>query len=401
MKKIIIMLLTLACVMNAAAQDIGNIAVSEIRLSLERDGMVDVSFNLEVGRKLFNNRYSMMVTPAICNGSDSAELPRIMVQGRRARISGQRRPLAANLAADEGKPIVTGLGETTEYSASVPFQAWMSGADLVFDAVIFGCNAMTEPGQAVVASNIMAPDTVKTYYVFEIPGKITVGDELAERFSFIVPIEEFERAHADIVESGGLEDNLLPHAGRAVGTEKRQYVETFVERNKPGSLIIFFTVADSEIKPGHKGNGVSLDRLTESVRLVENSGDSRVELVVITGFASPEGALSYNENLAWDRAGSVKDHILRNTPLKEDKIRVFNGSEDWLGLRMLVERSDMENKGEVLEIIDAVPVEGAADRRLERIRRLDGGRTYRHIYENFFPELRNAAYIKVYYENNE
>jgi hypothetical protein len=55
----------------------------------------------------------------------------------------------------------------------------------------------------------------------------------------------------------------------------------------------------------------------------------------------------------------------------------------------------------VLEIIDTTPIWDPqnGDGRENALRRLNGGATYRYMLRNFFPELRHAAYIKVFYEN--
>lgn len=404
MKKIFIILAALACTFTAAAQSAPEgIGVSDIRFSLGQDGRVDISFGLTVARKPFSGRCSMIVTPVLRNGSNSVELPQFMVQGRRAAISEQRHALAHGHKINEERLSILGFGESMEYMTSVAFRNWMPGSELVFEAVVLGCNAVADPGFGTVASNLMVADTVRTVRVIELPRKVTVADNQARRFTFVAPISEFERARANIVEGVEFDDNMLLHLGKAVGREKQSHVETFVERNKPGSLMIYFTVANSDIKPGYRGNSIWLEQLVESVEIIENSGDSRVERVVIAGFASPEGTLSFNDRIAWGRASAVKEYILAHTRLKEDKIRVFNGSEDWLGLRQLVEASDMENKAQILEIIDTVPRDESdtSNSRLEQLKRLDGGRTYRYLYDNFFPELRNAAYIKVYYENND
>jgi hypothetical protein len=91
------------------------------------------------------------------------------------------------------------------------------------------------------------------------------------------------------------------------------------------------------------------------------------------------------------------------TGMADENIALYNGSEDWHGLRMLVERSDMPSKHRVMEIIDTVPVWDSKTRRgREReLMDLDGGAPYRYMYRNFFPLLRNATYIKIYYDDKQ
>jgi hypothetical protein len=74
---------------------------------------------------------------------------------------------------------------------------------------------------------------------------------------------------------------------------------------------------------------------------------------------------------------------------------------DWYALRRMVAESDMPEKGKVLDIIDNTPIWDAGRNvgRHGELMRLSGGEPYRYMLRNFFPNLRNAAYIRAYYEN--
>jgi hypothetical protein len=99
---------------------------------------------------------------------------------------------------------------------------------------------------------------------------------------------------------------------------------------------------------------------------------------------------------------AVKEYIVKQTGFEGDKIVLYNGTEDWRGLRMLVENSTMPYRDEVLKVIENTPLWDAATQtgRQGVLMRLRGGEPYKYIYKNFFPLLRNGAFIKVYYENN-
>ena len=105
--------------------------------------------------------------------------------------------------------------------------------------------------------------------------------------------------------------------------------------------------------------------------------------------------------MAARRAESVKTYILNRSGVRADQIRVYAGGIDWQGLRMLVEASDMPSRQAVLDIIDNTPV-WDAQRQIGRhgeLMRLGGGAPYRYMLREFFPDMRNAAYIRVYYRN--
>jgi hypothetical protein len=137
------------------------------------------------------------------------------------------------------------------------------------------------------------------------------------------------------------------------------------------------------------------------IRAIQASKDSRIVRIIIAGFASPEGSFLFNDRLAWERAVSIKEVVLNNTNLSNRAVNIYNGSVDWRGLYRLVAESDMYHKYQILNVIDFTPTWGDARHlsRLDELKRLNGGEPYRYMLANIFPLLRNAAYIKVYYEN--
>jgi hypothetical protein len=146
-------------------------------------------------------------------------------------------------------------------------------------------------------------------------------------------------------------------------------------------------------------NNRNLVELISAVRALVAAEDARIERVVIAGFASPEGSSALNDRLAHDRAMSVKEFLVSNSAIDPRTIRIINGGVDWTGLRELIEQSDIYSKWRMIDIIDNTPVWDSHRRvgRHGQLMRLEGGVPYRQISREFFPLLRQAAYIKVYY----
>ncbi len=384
------------------------VRVDSIRIEITPDGSAEISFTVEAGAKSVGSRNALYYAPEIYGGGRSVKLPGILIQGRRAKLIDARDAVAARLDIDKGNTRNVAPGGKLRYQTTIPYEGWMAGAELKFEIRAVGCNMTSELPPQTIAANLFRGDTARIVHTFEIepqyvaPRK-TTADAEAERFSFVAHISEFEKAREDIAEGVTFDDNMLLHLGKAVGREKQGYVEKFVERNKPGSLIIYYRQNKTDIDPDYMDNHIWLRQLIDAVKAIESSSDSRVLRLVIAGFASPEGTPDHNDMLAWERAQTMKNLIIDKTMLDEEKIRVYNGSEDWLGLRSMVESSILskKEKDDVLRIIDTLPREegSAKDGRLGELQRLNGGRTYKYLYDNIFPELRNAAYIKVYYEN--
>ena len=226
--------------------------------------------------------------------------------------------------------------------------------------------AIVEPEPAIVPEIV-----IQTVAVEE---KISTGDKLAQSYSYIAPYEEFQESGDPVV----LSDD-----------ERKQ------------AITVHFVQGGYTVSESYGDNRQALVDIMTSIRVIENSADSEVAVVTIAGFSSPEGNYQTNERLAERRAGAVKAYILNRSGVRPDQIKVHTVGIDWQGLRILVEASDMPSRRAVLDIIDNTPVWDAQRQtgRHGELMRLDGGDTYRYMMREFFPQLRNAAYIKVYYRN--
>lgn len=333
---------------------------------------VTVAFRAEVGDKAVRRNYSLVFAPTITDGTYTWSLPAIVVRGRRAKIIEDRHLLASGRSVSYNDAVYTTNGATVDYLAEIPYQRWMEDARMVMEAMNVGCCSSSPLALSVMTERLALspPVPIELPIPPVVPPELSTADRLAESNPFIRPYSEYD---------GQIYDD-----------------------DRENELLINFRQGKYEVVPDFADNKQSLSRLISSVLAIRSSPDSRVCKVMIAGFASPEGSFEFNDRLAWSRAVALKEYLAEVADLESDLVELYNGSEDWRGLRKLVEQSDMYAKQAVLNIIDNTPVENAqtARSRLDELKRLDGGRPYKYMYDNFFPLLRNAAYIKVYYENN-
>lgn len=220
--------------------------------------------------------------------------------------------------------------------------------------------------------SVIVPEVVTQPIVVE--EEISTGDKLAQSYLYITPYEKF--------------------------SPLRDFEPLLAEERKH-AITVHFVQGGYSVSESYGDNRQALTDIMSSIRILENSVDSEVVAVVVAGFTSPEGNYEANERLAARRAESVKTYILNRSGVRADQIRVYAGGIDWQGLRMLVEASDMPSRQAVLDIIDNTPV-WDAQRQIGRhgeLMRLGGGAPYRYMLREFFPDMRNAAYIRVYYRN--
>ncbi len=358
----------------AANPNRGKVTLSDIHITpAANQRSVSISFRTAISEKAVKSDYTLVLTPVLTNGNDRFVMKPIVIQGRRARISDQRYSMSIRHAIDRGA-IYARNGEAVAYRATLPYQSWMEGGEIVLEKYTEGCcmgNYM--PGEMLADNLVIAPPPPmeepepEPVQVVILP-KLTTGDRLAEQHPYIAPISAYS-------------DN---------GPTDR-------------SLTVYYDVNKSKtIDRSLRNNGQILDELISSVRTIEQSTDSRIVKIVISGFASPEGSLSLNKQLAQNRATTFRDYIVEHTSsVTPEMVTIFNGGEDWEGLRQMVAASSMQYRDEVLDIIDHTPVWDAKAQtgRQNELMKLHGGVPYRYLLRNFFPDLRNAAYIKVYYEN--
>jgi outer membrane protein OmpA-like peptidoglycan-associated protein len=343
-----------------------SVKVSGFELLQER-GQVTIDFTLTIGKKAASRGNTLSIIPVLTNGDLAKELTPVVVRGRRAQILYERRFIASPHTAGISEPevITAENGESLEYKAVIPFEEWMPGATLLLDGVDEGCCSAERTGLGLIADNLMVPES--NFLVEEktiLPGReLTTGEKLAELFPFVRPAgdEHFSRE----------------------------------------GITIFFHQDRHNIDQEYRRNRQSLVDILSVVEELQKSESSDIDGIVIAGFASPEGRAAYNDRLSERRAEIVRKFIMDNSTLSYDRINIHIGGEDWEGLRELVAASNMEDRRAVLDIIDNVPVIGRNGQhgREAELMLLRSGATYKYMYDNFFPELREAAYITIYYKD--
>lgn len=386
MKKIIILTIaTLALfAAGAYAADPNDRKITTDNQSIEqRDDTVFVEFDVVIGKRVARSGHTVVYRPYLANGEYRWDLPEVVVRDTRAGIAEQRHEWVTGETIVFEDPVVVRGGDSFRYSTSVPRQGWMNGANLEVEIIDMGCCSIDTQTSGLLAENIDLPTPVAVIEagneppveIIPEPAPVTTGDLIAKEMPFVLHASEFESTMPSLM----------------------------FDDDREGALKVHFAVSSSRLDPKRGNNAETLRLLLEALERLDAAPDSHVEHVVVAGFASPEGSFQFNDRLAWNRASVLKKYIVQHSKLDDETVHIYNGVEDWYGLRLMVEQSGMANKAEVIDIIDNVPIADANGRpaREQALRRLDGGRTYSYMLRNFFPELRKAAYIKIYYGNNE
>ena len=112
--------------------------------------------------------------------------------------------------------------------------------------------------------------------------------------------------------------------------------------------------------------------------------------VSISAYASPEGEISLNENLAADRAESAHKSLQRELKRKkinteEDFANLMAKGEDWDGFKKLMNASSIADKDLILRVLEMY---SDKNKREEEIRNI--AKTYKEIENEILPSLRRS-----------
>jgi tetratricopeptide (TPR) repeat protein len=161
---------------------------------------------------------------------------------------------------------------------------------------------------------------------------------------------------------------------------------------------INYLVSSSVVRPGELKDA-DVSALAAFVKGIPTAGNINLTGVAFDAWASPEGELSKNENLATDRAKSAMAWLkgeMKRAKIKSDSAATFYAlnprGEDWEGFKKAMQASNVPDRDLVLRVLEMYP---DVSKREEEIRNMAA--TYKEIAEAILPQLRRSE-IKVNYQ---
>ena len=128
-------------------------------------------------------------------------------------------------------------------------------------------------------------------------------------------------------------------------------------------------------------------------------GNFAVTSVAIEGWASPEATVRYNQTLSENRAKTVKSIISDKYNFPQEVYSVKGNGEYWDSIIDYVDNTEepivASNRA---AIQDAIAANGDLDKREAAIKKIDGGKPYKKIFDAVYPRSRFAEAV-VSFEN--
>lgn len=330
----------------AYAQEGNLINIKILNEEVKKNGReVNVKMTLDLTDVKVGNQESLRLQPVIVSkaGSTELELAPVVVDGKtRSKAHKREKVLSGASVADDVYTVVrrkNGKEQQVDYIATLRYESWMAQSRLVLREEITGCLECTQGSEEAPVKN--------TFLQLFQPKYST---------SFIQP--------------------------------KKEKVKV---RNEVRVARLQFRQDSHNIDPKFKNNQAELDAVHNSIELVKTNPDLSITGIYITGYASPEGTMAYNEKLSRNRADALAQYAQKDTKIDVSLWHVTGKGEDWDGLRKEVKKHPQLLKiDEVLQIID----ECGEDKDLceKRIRDLVPPEIYQRLLNEMYGPLRRNEY---------
>lgn len=316
----------------SAQIDFKSIIINDPDINRNQD-LMTVNMDLDFSKFDVNSNRAILLTPYIVKGEESVALPALGFYGRDRYFYYIRNEKQITDSEIRDAYMESEIPEYIPYLASVPFEKWMTGADLVIERKVFGCCGKLEEEDYCML------DRYKVYvpqYIYVKPPKPEI--------------------------------------------RKERFIE--------GNAYVDYPVSQTDIYPDYHNNTVELAKIRSTIDSVKFDQDVSVTSIFIKGFASPESMYDNNTRLAKGRTQSIKDYVLNMYSFDNQVINTDYEPENWEGLREYLVSSSLPYKNQILKLIDS---DIEPDRK-EWLIKSQYQSDYKFLLENCYPYLRRTYY---------
>lgn len=162
--------------------------------------------------------------------------------------------------------------------------------------------------------------------------------------------------------------------------------------NTSGMININFPINSAKLDINLANNLSEMVRLQALIGTVMNDSAITVDRIVLKASCSPDGIMEQNKALAVERADAIKNYLVKEMSMPQasvDKIQTSYIDENWKGLEMLVNASDIKNKAQVMKAL-------MTPDNMEREKAMRALPQFNYIRTYLLPQLRYATY-EIYY----
>ena len=184
-------------------------------------------------------------------------------------------------------------------------------------------------------------------------------------------------------------------------SQYRPYDRSQILRRNKDALYVHFPLGKADLATGYRENERIMQRITDVTRQIMADTTSSVKKIQIIGLASIEGRIAVNERLAQNRAKALQDYIQAKVGVPDSLFDTVGGGEAWADFRDQLSECAAEQsprQAELRQALDIIDSETDTNRREQRLRQLNGGRTWAYLKQHILSDQRNSGYIRIYYD---
>ncbi len=185
-----------------------------------------------------------------------------------------------------------------------------------------------------------------------------------------------------VVATSALIGQTAASSNGAIAPDAYQYAIKQTKQAQIKYLVNQANIRNSELK------GTSVQDFVQTLRDIKaDQKGLMLDNIEVSAYASPEGSLKFNTDLAQKREKTSKGYVaqqLKNTKLDADVDTKYT-AEDWEGFQELVSASNIQDKDVILRVLSMYP---DPEEREKQIRNLSAG--FKELADEILPELRRA-----------
>ena len=336
----------------------GEVKVTKPILTLENDTLtLDFDFNVEEVK--VNSTQSYAFTPVLFYGKSYQTLPPVVVSGKK-QFKMRRKDRRIAKKGDYTQPYTIVKGKSADrqdridYKISIPYQEWMSTADMW----------ILQEGKKDCLIDLPEIQIIEPEIVEEapaLPQKGAICEPCMNMVSYLTPTEQPLKI-----------------------------------RSEQNTLYIEYAVGGTEFKADYKNNSAELQKLKETLNPLTEGDLITFKAINICGYASPDGSAKTNDRVATKRADSFALYLKGSYNFQDSILKVTSAGEDWNSLIEMLKEEKPAYAEKALEIIAKYPNLDIREARLKS----GLGTSYRTMVNDYFSRLRRLS-ISVEYEIRE
>lgn len=336
----------------------GEVKVTKPTLTLENDTLtLDFDFNVEEVK--VNSTQSYAFTPVLFYGKSYQTLPPVVVSGKK-HFKMRRKDRRIAKKGDYTQPYTIVKGKSADrqdridYKISIPYQEWMSKADMW----------ILQEGKKDCLIDLPEIQIIEPKIVEEapaLPQKGAICEPCMNMVSYLTPTEQPLKI-----------------------------------RSEQNTLYIEYAVGGTEFKADYKNNSAELQKLKETLNPLTEGDLITFKAINICGYASPDGSAKTNDRVATKRADSFALYLKGSYNFQDSILKVTSAGEDWNSLIEMLKEEKPAYAEKALEIIAKYPNLDIREARLKS----GLGTSYRTMVNDYFSRLRRLS-ISVEYEIRE